>query len=202
MDIDGFKSVNDTFGHPIGDEVLTAFAERILGAVRSLDVAARLGGDEFAVLIKGANAAIAASLGERLLLAASEPFDLSFGRVILTASEGIVELTSTMAAADAIRNADIAMYEAKSNGKNRLEFFEPRLQDHIANRVRLGIELYDGIDNNEFRLHWQPTVHIGTGQTVGMEALVRWRHPTQGLLLPAEFINIAEDTGRIVPLGK
>jgi len=201
LDIDGFKVVNDTFGHPVGDEVLVAFAERIRQAIRSIDVAARLGGDEFAVLIRGANAAIAGSLGERLVAAAAEPFDLSSGRVVLTASEGIVQLTETMSAPDVIRNADVAMYEAKSNGKNRLAFFELELQEEIANRARLGIELYSGIEEEEFVLHWQPTVHIGTGDNVGVEALVRWRHPRRGLLLPAEFIHIAEDTRLIVPLG-
>src|SRR6185437_13062948 len=122
----------------VGDEVLVAFAERIRQAIRSIDVAARLGGDEFAVLIRGANAAIAGSLGERLVAAAAEPFDLSSGRVVLTASEGIVQLTETMSAPDVIRNADVAMYEAKSNGKNRLAFFELELQEEIANRARLG----------------------------------------------------------------
>jgi diguanylate cyclase (GGDEF)-like protein len=202
MDIDGFKSINDTFGHPIGDEILIAFAQRLRGAIRSIDVAARLGGDEFAVLIKGANAAIAHSLGKRLVVAAAEPFDLPSGRIIVTASEGIVQLTAEMSAADVIRNADVAMYEAKSKGKNRLAFFEFKLQEQIANRARLGIELYDGIEKEEFELHWQPTVHMGTGATVGMEALVRWHHPTRGLLLPGEFINLAEDTGLILRLGK
>jgi diguanylate cyclase (GGDEF)-like protein len=202
LDIDGFKSINDTFGHPVGDEILIAFAERIRGEIRSIDVAARLGGDEFAVLINGANAAIAHSLGRRLVAAAAEPFDLPSGRVIVTASEGIVQLTAGMSAADVIRNADVAMYEAKSKGKNRLAFFEFKLQEQIANRARLGIELYDGIERGEFELHWQPTVHMVTGTVVGMEALVRWHHPTRGLLLPAEFINIAEDTGLILRLGK
>jgi diguanylate cyclase (GGDEF)-like protein len=202
LDIDGFKSVNDTFGHPVGDEILIAFAQRIREAIRSIDVAGRLGGDEFAVLIKGANAAIAMSLGNRLLAAAMEPFDLTSGRVVLTASEGIVELTKSMTAPDVIRDADIAMYEAKSNGKNRLAFFEPRLQEEIVNRARLGMELYSGIEAEELDLHWQPTIHIGTGRTVGVEALVRWHHPTRGLLFPEEFINIAEDSGQVVALGK
>jgi diguanylate cyclase (GGDEF)-like protein len=202
LDIDGFKSVNDTFGHPVGDEILCAFSERIREVVRANDMAARLGGDEFAVLVKGANASIASSVGERLLAAAAAPFDLPFGRVIVTASEGIVRVTRSMTASDVIRNADIAMYEAKANGRNRLAFFEPRLQEHIASRVRLGIELYGAIEKAELMLHWQPTINIGTGRTVGMEALVRWEHPTRGLLLPGEFINIAEDTGLVVPLGK
>ena len=146
--------------------------------------------------------AIATSLGNRLLAAAAEPFDLSFVRVIVTASEGIVQLTKTMTAPDAIRDVDIAMYEAKSNGKNRLAFFEPRLQQQISNRAQVRTEIYSGIERGEFDLHWQPTVHIGTGRTVGVEALIRWNHPTRGLLLPGEFINIAEDTGLIVPLGK
>lgn len=165
-------------------------------------MAARLGGDEFAVLVKGANEAIAMSMGQRLLAAAAAPFDLTFGRVIVTASAGVVQITESMTACDAIRNADIAMYEAKSKGKNRLAFFEEALQQDIASRVRLGIELYGAIEKQEFELHWQPTLNIGTGRTVGMEALVRWQHPERGLLLPAEFINIAEDTGLIVPLGK
>jgi diguanylate cyclase (GGDEF)-like protein len=202
LDIDGFKSVNDTFGHPVGDEILIAFSQRIHDVVRVNDVAARLGGDEFAVLVKGANEAIALSMGQRLLAAAAAPFDLPFGRVIVTASAGVVQITGSMTASDAIRNADIAMYEAKSKGKNRLAFFEEELQQDIARRVRLGIELYGAIEKQEFELHWQPTLNIGTGRTVGMEALVRWQHPERGLLLPAEFINIAEDTGLIVPLGK
>ena len=202
LDIDGFKSVNDTYGHPVGDEILITFAQRIRDTIRSIDVAARLGGDEFAVLIKGGNVAIASSLGNRLLAAAAEPFDLSFGRVIVTASEGIVQLTNTTTAPDAIRDVDIAMYEAKSNGKNRLAFFEPRLQQRITNRAQVRTEIYNGIESGEFDLHWQPTVHIGTGRTVGVEALIRWNHPTRGVLLPGEFINIAEDTGLIVPLGK
>jgi diguanylate cyclase (GGDEF)-like protein len=202
LDIDGFKSVNDTFGHPVGDELLIAFAHRIQDAIRTIDVAARLGGDEFAVLIKGANDAIADSLGTRLLAAAAEPFDLTFGRVIVTASEGIVQLDTRMTAADVIRDADIAMYEAKSNGKNRLVFYEPRMQHDIANRLQLGIELHGGIEREEFELHWQPTINIVTGRTVGMEGLIRWRHPVRGLVLPTDFINIAEDIGLIVPLGK
>jgi diguanylate cyclase (GGDEF)-like protein len=202
LDLDGFKSVNDTYGHPVGDEILIAFSQRIRDTVRSIDIAARLGGDEFAVLIKGGNVAIATSLGNRLLAAAAEPFALSFGRVIVTASEGIVELTKAMTATAAIHDVDVAMYEAKSNGKNRLAFFEPRLQHRITNRARVRTEIYTGIERGEFDLHWQPTVHIGTGRTTGVEALIRWHHPVQGLLLPGEFINIAEDTGLIVPLGK
>jgi len=202
LDIDGFKSVNDTYGHPVGDEILVAFSQRIRGTIRSIDVAARLGGDEFAVLIKGGNVAIATSLGNRLLAVAAEPFDLSFGRVIVTASEGILELTKGMTAPDAIHDVDVAMYESKSHGKNRLAFFEPRLQQQIANRARVRTEIYTGIEKGEFDLHWQPTVHIGTGRTIGVEALIRWHHPTEGLLLPGKFINIAEDTGLIVPLGK
>jgi diguanylate cyclase (GGDEF)-like protein len=202
LDIDGFKSVNDTFGHNVGDEVLIAFSQRIRDVIRANDVPARLGGDEFAVLVRGANEAIATSMGQRLLAAAAEPFDLAFGRVILTASAGVVQTTESMTASDVIRNADIAMYEAKSNGKNRLAFFQTELQQRISSRVRLGIELYSALEHQEFVLHWQPTLNIGTGRTVGMEALVRWRHPERGLLLPGEFINIAEDTGLIVPLGK
>jgi diguanylate cyclase (GGDEF)-like protein len=177
LDIDGFKSVNDTYGHPVGDEILIAFSQRIRDTVRSVDVAARLGGDEFAVLIRGGNVEVATSLGTRLLAAAARPFDLSFGRVIVTASEGIVELTEAMTAPDAIHDVDVAMYEAKSNGRNRLAFFEPRLQQQIANRARVRTEIYTGIEKGEFDLHWQPTVHIGTGRTVGVEALIRWHHP-------------------------
>jgi diguanylate cyclase (GGDEF)-like protein len=202
LDIDGFKSANDTFGHLVGDELLVEFAQRVRGAIRSNDMGARIGGDEFAVLIKGANLAIATSLGERLLIAAAEPFDLSFGRVHVTASEGIVQLTPSMETPDVMRDADIALYEAKSKGISRLAFFEPRLQQKVADRVRLGIELHSAVENEEFELHWQPTVHIGTGRTVGVEALIRWRHPARGMLLPAEFINTAEDIGLIVPIGK
>jgi diguanylate cyclase (GGDEF)-like protein len=202
LDIDGFKSVNDTYGHPVGDQILIALSQRIRDTIRSIDTAARLGGDEFAVLIRGGNEEIATSLGTRLLVAAAKPFDLSFGRVIVTASEGIVRLTKSMTAPDAIRDVDVAMYEAKSGGKNRLAFFEPRLQQQIANRARVRTEIYTGLEKEEFVLHWQPTVHIGTGRVIGVEALIRWDHPVQGMLPPGEFINIAEDTGLIVPLGK
>jgi diguanylate cyclase (GGDEF)-like protein len=202
LDVDGFKSVNDTFGHQVGDEVLIELAQRIRDVIRANDVPARLGGDEFAILVRGANVAIATSMGQGLLAAAAAPFELAFGRVIVTASVGVVQVTESMTASDVIRNADIAMYEAKSNGKNRLAFFQVGLQQRIASRVRRGIELYSALENQEFELHWQPTLNIGTGRTVGMEALVRWRHPEHGLLLPGEFINIAEDTGLIVPLGK
>jgi diguanylate cyclase (GGDEF)-like protein len=159
LDIDGFKSVNDTFGHHVGDEVLIELAQRIRGVIRANDVPARLGGDEFAILVRGANVAIATSMGQRLLAAAAAPFDLAFGRVIVTASVGVVEVTESMTASDVIRNADIAMYEAKSNGKNRLAFFQVGLQQRIASRVRLGIELYSALENQEFELHWQPTLN-------------------------------------------
>lgn len=202
LDIDGFKSVNDTFGHPVGDEILIAFAQRIRDTIRSIDVAARLGGDEFAVLIRAANSGIARSLGARLVAAAAEPFDLPTGRVIVTASEGIVQLTQEKGTADILRDADVAMYEAKSNGRNRLAFFEPILQQQVASRSRLEAELHNAIEKEEFVLHWQPTVHIGTGRTVGVEALLRWRHPTRGMLFPVDFINVAEDTGLIVRLGR
>jgi len=134
--------------------------------------------------------------------AAAEPFDLPTGRVIVTASEGIVQLTQEKGTADILRDADVAMYEAKSNGRNRLAFFEPILQQQVASRSRLEAELHNAIEKEEFVLHWQPTVHIGTGRTVGVEALLRWRHPTRGMLFPVDFINVAEDTGLIVRLGK
>jgi diguanylate cyclase (GGDEF)-like protein len=114
LDIDGFKSINDTFGHPAGDEILIAFSQRIRNAIRSVDVAARIGGDEFAVLIRNANLEIAASLGSRLLRAAAEPFDLSIGRVVVTASEGIVQLAPAMSATDVIRDAERTVWPFSS----------------------------------------------------------------------------------------
>ena len=202
LDIDGFKAVNDTYGHLVGDEILVMCAQRIRQTTRSIDIAARLGGDQFAVVIKNVDDAIAASLGGRLVAAVAEPFDLPFGRVIVTASGGVVHLTDTITAPGAIRDADIAMRESRASGRNRLAVFEPRMLQELAGRAQVRSELYAGIDRGEFELYWQPTVNIATGYTVGVEALIRWHHPQRGMLLPAEFISIAEDTGLIVPLGK
>jgi diguanylate cyclase (GGDEF)-like protein len=202
LDIDGFKSINDTYGHSVGDEALAAIAPRVQACARAGDAVARLGGDEFAVLVEGGDLSVAVELGGQLLAAVAEPISVSAGWLALTASGGIVQLNRAMSASDALRDVDVSMYEAKSSGKARLAVFEPHMQERVAKRERLGGELRRALERNEFEVYYQPTVHVGTGRVVGVEALVRWHHPERGLLLPGEFICAAEESGVIVDLGR
>jgi diguanylate cyclase (GGDEF)-like protein len=202
LDLDGFKSVNDSFGHAIGDELLTMVARRIRGALRPTDIAARLGGDEFAVLIQRVNHAHALDAGQRVLDAVSAPFVLSRSTVVISASIGLVHAADARGSQDLMRDADVAMYRAKADGKNRIVSFEPAMQARVLRRVRLETELRRSVEDGDFVLHYQPLVDIESGVAVGAEALIRWQHPTRGLLTPSEFIDVAEDTGLIVPLGR
>ena len=197
IDLDGFKGVNDTFGHPVGDELLRVVASRIAGVLRETDTIGRLGGDEFVVLVEGG----AAHIAERILAVLREPFELGTGAPIsVTTSIGIAS-GDREAAKDLLRDADIALYEAKGAGRNR--YAEFRHEMHIAAHDRLALEndLRGAIARGELFLVYQPILDLDTGEVTAAEALLRWQHATRGLVPPTEFIALAEDSGLIVEIG-
>ena len=202
LDLDGFKAVNDSFGHALGDELLTMVARRLRGSLRPNDVGARLGGDEFAVLLEGVDHEQALAAAHRVLNAISTPFVLSRSTVAISASIGLVHATDARDSQDLMRDADVAMYRAKADGKSRVVSFERSMQDRVIGRLQLETELRRSVDQGDFVLHYQPLIDLDTLSVVGVEALIRWQHPTRGLLAPAEFIDVAEDTGLIVPIGR
>jgi diguanylate cyclase (GGDEF)-like protein len=201
IDLDGFKSVNDTYGHAIGDELLVVVADRIRSTLREGDLAARLGGDEFAALLDVCDLDRATQVANRILSAVSEPITLSRGRVAVTASIGIVKIVPPATAEHVLRDADLAMYEAKSAGRHRLSIFARDMQVRVTDRLELETELRDALGVDQFEVYYQPVVHMGTGAIVGAEALLRWRHPRRGLLAPAEFLDAAERMGLMDLLG-
>jgi diguanylate cyclase (GGDEF)-like protein len=204
VDLDDFKTVNDSHGHPIGDALLVSAGERLVSVVRPADTVARLGGDEFAVLVEDIDdprAAVAPA--ERILAAFSTPFLIAGLELYVGASIGIAVGSAAERTTDELlRNADFAMYQAKSLGKGRHAMFEPRMRDAAVERVELATGLRHALDRNELILHYQPIVDLRTGATRGMEALLRWNHPERGMLMPDEFIGLAEETGLIVPVGR
>jgi diguanylate cyclase (GGDEF)-like protein len=197
MDLAGFTGVNDTFGHPVGDELLRCVAERIGEVLRESDTIGRLGGDEFVVLVEGG----ADQIAERILEVLREPFDLGTGAPIsITTSIGIAT-GDREAAKDLLRDADIALYEAKGAGRNR--YAEFRHEMHIAAHDRLALEndLRGAIARHELFLVYQPILNLDSGRIVAVETLLRWQHATRGLVPPSEFIALAEDSGLIVQIG-
>jgi diguanylate cyclase (GGDEF)-like protein len=205
IDLDNFKSINDTLGHGVGDELLRAVTARLGGAVRDADALGRLGGDEFVVISEELSLAAGPELvAERLLDALQQPFKLGADkqtRLTVTASIGIAAGEHT-SAEELLRNADIAMYRAKWDGKNRYVVFETGMQDTIQNRMELEMDLREALANKEFLLAYQPTFDLRDMSPTGVEALIRWQHPVRGLIQPDDFIPLLEETGLICEIGK
>ncbi|MGA2011187.1 MAG: EAL domain-containing protein [Solirubrobacteraceae bacterium] len=203
LDLDDFKTINDSLGHAVGDTLLQSVAARIDPLVRPTDTAARLGGDEFAVLLEGVDSeAEAEEIAQRILDSLTAGFHINDRELRVTASIGISLSDETVDADALLRNADMAMYAAKASGKNSLHRFEPTMYRSALERLELRSELPRALENDELRVFYQPIVSLGVGQIVGVEALVRWQHPARGLLGPGQFIGLAEETGLIVPLGR
>ena len=209
VDLDDFKSVNDTLGHAAGDELLRLVAERVPNVLRAEDTACRMGGDEFAFLLEGADRPGAEEVAARILAALAEPFELGGRRVTLSASIGIATRLTAVDSARAaefadelLRDADTAMYAAKGLGKGQVQTFERGMNEPIARRRELHNTLDRAIRNDELFLEYQPIVDMRDRATVGLEALVRWEHPQLGRLLPGEFIGLAETNGLIDRLGE
>ena len=204
LDLDGFKVVNDSLGHAVGDRVLVAAADRVRSVLRAGDLLARLGGDEFTVMLEDLDdLSEPIALAERLVHALRDPLDIADRRYVVTASIGIaVTEPGDRDAADLLRQADLAMYRAKELGKARYEVFDQGLARRARRRLDVEAELRVAIDDGHLEVHYQPEVDVSLDRVVGMEALVRWRHPVRGLLLPAEFIDVAEESDLILGLGR
>jgi diguanylate cyclase (GGDEF)-like protein/PAS domain S-box-containing protein len=201
LDLDDFKTVNDSLGHEVGDELLRSVATRLRSALREGDTAARLGGDEFGILLEAVDPEAAVRLAERLLESLNERFHVGRRSLTIGASIGVAIARSRTSPSELLRNADVAMYRAKASGKGRVVSFRSGMQRAAANRLQLREHLERALGEREFVLHYQPVVDLGTGELRGFEALVRWNHPRRGLLQPSEFIGLAEETGLIVPIG-
>ena len=203
IDLDNFKNVNDSLGHDIGDRLLQTAAQRLVKCTRAADTVARLGGDEFAVLLEGVSTLeqaeeIAASVTEAFRL----PISIDGDDLLVTTSIGVALSEPGNDTEHVLRNADIAMYNAKAAGKARHVVFHARMQEQLRERLRLEDDLSQAFAKNEFFLEFQPIVDLKTTELLGVEALVRWQHPEQGRLLPGQFIPMAEETGQIVELGR
>jgi diguanylate cyclase (GGDEF)-like protein/PAS domain S-box-containing protein len=204
LDLDHFKSVNDTLGHPVGDALLRAVTERLRACVRDGDTIARLGGDEFAILQIGLEKPEEASgLARRLIDTMGEPYDLGGHQVVIGTSIGIAVAPNDGEDPDQLlKNADMALYRAKNDGRGTYRFFEPEMDARLQARRALELDLRKALAQGEFELFYQPLVDLRSNEVSGCEALLRWHHPERGLVEPAEFIPLAEEIGLIVPLGE
>ncbi|MDQ4094662.1 MAG: EAL domain-containing protein [Actinomycetota bacterium] len=200
LDLDNFKRVNDGHGHNIGDECLRTIAHRLLACSRVSDTVARMGGDEFAILLEATTVEGAVLLADRVLRKMSEPLEVSSGEVVLTPSIGIAPASAGEDAKSILRNADVAMYLAK-RGDRQYEVFETAMYAETVRRIEVESELRAALAHHQFDIHLQPIVDLETGEPLGAEALVRWEHPERGTVFPGDFIDVAEDTGLIVPIG-
>jgi diguanylate cyclase (GGDEF)-like protein/PAS domain S-box-containing protein len=202
VDLDDFKIVNDTMGHGVGDELLVAVAARLAATVRQSDTAARLGGDEFALLIDdAADPEAVDAFAERIVAAFSEPFTLSEAKVLATATVGVATSGDSDDVDELLRHADLALYAAKAAGKRRWRHYQPVLTSGMLRRREIQAALEDAVKTSGFTLVYQPIVALGSGEISGFESLIRWPHPRWGMMLPGQFISLAEETGLIVPLG-
>jgi diguanylate cyclase (GGDEF)-like protein len=204
IDLDDFKVVNDTLGHAAGDALLQVVTERLSGSVREGDLVARLGGDEFAILTSDApDLKRSLAMADRLTRELRAPYLLGEHHVTVTASIGIATARDTTEnASDVVRNADVAMYMAKANGKAGFAVFDPGMHAAIRERHEMGVQLQRAVELGQLRLTYQPIVDLADSALVGIEALVRWQHPDRGVVPPGEFIEIAEENGSILPIGR
>jgi len=204
LDLDHFKHVNDTLGHPAGDKLLGMVADRLRALVRATDTIARMGGDEFAVVqVAISQPADATSLARRIIGAVSEPYEIDGHQVVIGASVGIaVGPGDGVSPEQIIRNADLALYRAKGDGRSTLRFFEPEMDAQMQARRALECDLRKALLAGEFELYYQPVVDLKSNEISGFEALMRWHHPERGMVAPGTFIPLAEEIGLIVPLGE
>jgi diguanylate cyclase (GGDEF)-like protein len=205
IDLDSFKDINDTLGHRVGDRLLRAVASRLEGALREADTLGRLGGDEFVVVAEGTSLAAGPELiAERMLKALEQPFELEDGagsRMVVTASVGVAVGERKKTAEELLREADIAMYRAKWEGRNRFVVFRSEMQEAVQSRLELEMDLRDALEREEFYLVYQPTFDLRRIAATGMEALLRWRHPRRGVVQPEDFVPLLEETGMITEVG-
>lgn len=203
IDLDGFKAINDSLGHHIGDMLLIEVAQRIRGSIRAQDTAARLGGDEFVLLIEVTEPEDAASVADKLCNIINQPFNIDFHTLGVSASVGItIYPDDGQTPHDLLVNADAAMYHTKSTGRNGYHFFETSMNTNAHNQLQVIQDLRLALERKEFQLHYQPKFNTLNGMVVGAEALLRWQHPTRGMIAPDDFIALAEKTGLIVPIGE
>ena len=202
VDLDDFKVVNDTMGHGVGDELLTATAARLSGLIRDCDTAARLGGDGFALLVGNADSsAEVEAVAGRVVRAFSEPMALASGAVLTTVTVGVATTQDSADTDELLRHADLALYAAKAAGKRQWRRYQPVLSAGLIRRRELQAALEDAVARSAFTLAYQPIVTLTSGELAGFEALVRWPHARWGMMQPDQFISLAEETGQIVPLG-
>jgi diguanylate cyclase (GGDEF)-like protein len=203
LDLDQFKSVNDALGHHIGDQLLKLVGDRLRGCTRELDVVARMGGDEFAIIMtQMEQAADAATLSKRIRDSVIKPYQIEGHQIVTDISIGIsVAPMDAVESDELLRNADMALYDAKGDGRGTFRYFEPEMNTRMKVRRELEMDLRKALATEQFELHYQPLVTLETNEVNGFEALLRWNHPARGMISPADFIPIAEETGLIIPLG-